>query len=158
MFLWYSVKFPGAEKDISLISSWNLDLCWPSNLGKHSYWSAQNDGPIGAFLQIILDIDTKRWRWLQMVRMADEQALDPISDVLDSTKKHWIGKPQQMPSKTMTRTWRFLQKAGKVHLFVISIKFGAKLLLVPRVWGNVPIGPSNLCQPIGVFPQIWWST
>ena len=25
-------------------------------------------------------------------------------------------------------------------------------------WRRAPIGPSILCQPIGVFPQIWWST
>ena len=63
-----------------------------------------------------------------------------------------------MPGKTMTKALWFLQKAGKVCLFVITIKFGAKLLLVLQVWGKVPIGPLNLCQPIGVFPQIWWST
>ena len=24
-------------------------------------------------------------------------------------------------------------------------------------WRRAPIGPSSLCRPIGVFPQIWWS-
>ena len=24
-------------------------------------------------------------------------------------------------------------------------------------WRRALIGPSNLCRPIGVFPQIWWS-
>ena len=63
-----------------------------------------------------------------------------------------------MPGETMTTAWWFLQKTGKVSLFVTSIKSGAKLLLVLHIWGKVPIGPSNLCPPIGVFPQIWWST
>ena len=49
-------------------------------------------------------------------------------------------------------------KAGQARLFAISIKFGARLLLVLQVWGKASIGPSILCQPIGVFPQIWWST
>ena len=62
-----------------------------------------------------------------------------------------------MPGKTMTKALWFLQKAGKVCLFVIAIKFGAKLLLDLQVWGKVPIGPSILCRPIGVFPQTWWS-
>ena len=38
--------------------------------------------------------------------------------------------------------------------------------LLLSIWNNVleeaspraPIGPSGLCQPIEVFPQIWWST
>ena len=63
-----------------------------------------------------------------------------------------------MPGETMTTAWWFLQKTGKVSLFVTSIKSGAKLLLVLHIWGKVPIGPSILCRPIGVFPQIWWST
>ena len=50
-----------------------------------------------------------------------------------------------------------LEKAGQVRRFAITIKFGARLLLVLQVWGKAPIRPFVLCQPIGVFPQIWWS-
>ena len=41
--------------------------------------------------------------------------------------------------------------------FAICLKFGETLLLVPRIWGKAPIRPFVLCQPIGVFPQIWGS-
>ena len=44
---------------------------------------------------------------------------------------------------------------GSFFSFHECPKFGAKLLLDPQVWGKVPIGPSNLCQPIGTFPQTW---
>ena len=92
-----------------------------------------------------------------MVQMADEQALNPTADVVNFVESYRNCKPQVMPGETMTTAWWFLQKAGKVSLFGTSIKSGAKLLLGLQIWGKVPIGPSNLCRPIGVFPQIWWS-
>ena len=71
------------------------------------------DGPMGALLQVMIQIDTNRWRWLQIALMADLQAIDPTADVENSIKQYRICKPQLMPVKTMTRALWFLQKAGK---------------------------------------------
>ena len=61
----------------------------------------------------MIQIDTNRWRWLQIALMADLQAIDPTADVENSIKQYRICKPQLMPVKTMTRALWFLQKAGK---------------------------------------------
>ena len=61
----------------------------------------------------MIQIDTNRWRWLQIALMADLQAIDPTADVENSIKQSRICKPQLMPVKTMTRALWFLQKAGK---------------------------------------------
>ena len=61
----------------------------------------------------MIQIDTNRWRWLQIALMADLQAIDPTADVENSFKQSRICKPQLMPVKTMTRALWFLQKAGK---------------------------------------------
>ena len=61
----------------------------------------------------MIQIDTNRWRWLQIALMVDLQAIDPTADVENSIKQYRICKPQLMPVKTMTRALWFLQKAGK---------------------------------------------
>ena len=108
------------------------------------------DGPMGALLQVMIQIDTNRWRWLQIALMADLQAIDPTADVENSIKQYRICKPQLMPVKTMTRALWFLQKAGKKpdRCVVLplpsnlgqgsywSFKFGAKLPFVHSFCAN----------------------
>ena len=71
------------------------------------------DGPMGALLQVMIQIDTNRWHWLQIALKVDLQAIDPTADVQNFIKQYRICKPQLMPVKTMTRALWFLQKAGK---------------------------------------------
>ena len=44
------------------------------------------DGPMGALLQVMIQIDTNRWRWLQIALMADLQAIDPTNNVKNFIK------------------------------------------------------------------------
>ena len=59
------------------------------------------------------------------------------------------------PNWCLAKQWQELCNSSKNLERCIFSSF--PLNLVPRVWGIVPIGPSFLCQPIGAFPQIWWS-
>ena len=41
---------------------------------------------MGALLHVMIQIDTNRWRWLQIAVMADLQAIDATTDVENSIK------------------------------------------------------------------------
>ena len=85
------------------------------------------DGPMGALLQVMIQIDTNRWHWLQIALMVDLQAIDPTADVENSIKQYRICKPQLMPVKTMTRALWFLQKAGKKPDWYVILPFSSNL-------------------------------
>ena len=98
------------------------------------------DGPMGALLQVMIQIDTNRWHWLQIALMVDLQAIDPTADVENSIMQYRICKPQLMPGEIMTKAWWFLQKLERWVFSSLpsnlgqsaywSFIFGARFLLV----------------------------